>query len=47
MVEGPRISSVVRNQWPRADGFLLSEITEAEVVKSPGAITHALVNTAL
>ena len=33
-------------QWPRADVFPTSVITEAEVVKNPGAITHVLVNTA-
>ena len=42
----PEFLKLPEHQWPRADAFPPSEITEAEVVKNPGAITHVLVNTA-
>ena len=43
---GPEFLKLPEHQWPRADAFPPSEITEAEVVKNPGTITHVLVNTA-
>ena len=43
--KGPEFLQLPENHWPSADVFPPSEITESEVVKSPGAITHVLVNT--
>ena len=43
--KGPEFLWLPNSQWPRADVFPPSEITTAEVGKSPGAIIHVLVNT--
>ena len=43
--KGPVFLQLPESQWPKADVFPQSEITEAEVIKNPGSITHVLVNT--
>ena len=43
--KGPEFLQLPENHWPSADVFPPSEIMESEVIKSPGAITHVLVNT--
>ena len=40
--KGPEYLQLSPDQWPRAEAFPSSEITEAEVLKNPKDLTHVL-----
>ena len=42
---GPSFLKSPEHQWPRAEVFPASDMTEAEVIKNPVATTHVLVST--